>query len=89
MLGPAKMLKHVEISVAEMEDKQQPSFGGSVVKNLPAKQEMPVPSLGKEEPPGEGNGYPLQYSYLGIPRREEPGGLQSMGLQKNQTQLGN
>ena len=58
MLGPAKMLKHIEISVAEMEDKQQPNFGGSVVKNLPAKQEMQVPSLGKEEPPGEGMATP-------------------------------
>ena len=57
------------------EDQQQPSFGGSVVKNLPAKQETQVPSLGQEEPPGEGNGYPLQYSFLGIPWTEEPGGL--------------
>ena len=60
-----------------------------MIKNLSAKQEMKVPSLGKEEPPGEGNGYPRQYSCLGIPRTEEPGGLQSMGLQKNQTQLSN
>ena len=28
---------------------------------------------------GEGNGNPLQYSCLGIPWIEEPGGLQSMG----------
>ena len=32
--------------------------------------------------PGEGNGYPLQYSCLRIPWIEEPGGLQSMGLQR-------
>ena len=31
--------------------------------------------------PGEGNGNPLQYSCLGNPT-EEPGGLQSMGLQR-------
>ena len=29
--------------------------------------------------PGEGNGKPLQYSCLGNPWTEEPGGLQSMG----------
>ena len=30
---------------------------------------------------GEGNGNPLQYSYLEIPWTEEPGRLQFMGLQ--------
>ena len=29
---------------------------------------------------GEGNDTPLQYSCWKIPRTEEPGGLQSMGL---------
>ena len=33
--------------------------------------------------PGEGNGNPLQYSCLGNPLTEEPGGLQSMGLQES------
>ena len=32
--------------------------------------------------PGEGNGHPLQYSCWRIPWTEEPGRLQSMGLQK-------
>ena len=32
--------------------------------------------------PGEGNGNSFQYSYLGIPRTEEPGGLQSIGSQR-------
>ena len=32
--------------------------------------------------PGEGNDYPLQYSFAWrIPWTEEPGGVQSMGLQ--------
>ena len=31
---------------------------------------------------GEGNGNPLQYSCLEIPWIEEPGGLQSVGLQR-------
>ena len=38
--------------------------------------------LGSEIPPGEGNGSPLQYSYWRIPWKEEPGGLQSTGLQR-------
>ena len=35
-----------------------------MVKNLPAKQETGVRFLGGEDPPGEGNGNPLQYSCL-------------------------
>ena len=35
--------------------------------------------------PGEGNGSPLQYSCLENPMEEEPGGLQSMGLQELDT----
>ena len=45
--------------------------GGSVVKNPPAKQEMWVQSLGDEDPLGEGNGNPLQYSCLGNPTGRE------------------
>ena len=41
--------------------------GGTVVKNLPARAEDAgdvglIPGLGRA--PGEGNGYPLQYSCL-------------------------
>ena len=40
--------------------------GGSVVKNLPAEQETcSISVLGRS--PGEGNGNPHQYSYLGNP----------------------
>ena len=35
-----------------------------LVKNLPAMLETWVPSLAWEDSPGEGNGYPLQYSGL-------------------------
>ena len=38
-----------------------------------------IPASGRS--PGEGNGYPLQYSCLEIPQTEEPGGLQPMVLQ--------
>ena len=44
-----------------------------------------IPGLGRS--PGEGNGNPLQYSYLEIPWTEWPGRLQPMGLQKGQTGL--
>ena len=39
-----------------------------------------IPGLGRS--PGGGNGNPLQYSYLEIAWTEEPGGLQSMWLQR-------
>ena len=38
-----------------------------MVKNLPAMQETGVPSLGGEDPLGEGHGNPLQYSCLENP----------------------
>ena len=49
---------------------------GSAGKDAPAMRETWVPSLGREESPGEGKGYPLQYSGL-----ENPWTVQSMGLQ--------
>ena len=39
-----------------------------------------IPGSGRS--PGEGNGNPLQYSCLENPWMEEPGRLQSMGLQR-------
>ena len=38
-----------------------------------------IPGLGRS--PGEGNGYPSILAWR-VPRREEPGGLQSMGSQR-------
>ena len=54
-----------------------------MVKNPPANagDSGSVPDLGRF--PGEGNGNPLQYSYLENPMTEEPGGLQSMGSQES------
>ena len=37
------------------------SLVAQLVKNLPAMQETWVQSLGREDPPGERRGYPLQY----------------------------
>ena len=64
--------------------------GGSVTENPPAKQETKVPSLGMKEDPLEKE-MAAHSSILAwdIPWTEEPGRLQSMGLQKSQTQLSN
>ena len=56
------------------------------VKNLPAMQETQVQSLGQEDPL-EGEMAPCSSALAWrIPWTEEPGGLQSMGLQ-SQTRL--
>ena len=57
--------------------------GGSVVKNPPvnAGDTGSIPESGRSR--GVGNGNTLQYSCLGNPMdREEPGGLQPVGLQR-------
>ena len=48
------------------------------MKNPPtnAGDAGPIPGLGRSS--GEGNGNPLQYSFLGNPMVRVPGGLQSM-----------
>ena len=50
-----------------------------MVKNPPANAVDAdlIPGLGRS--PGEGNGNSLEYSCLGNPWTEEPGGLQSWG----------
>ena len=56
-----------------------------VVKNLPANagDTRDVGSIpGLRRSPGEGNGNPLQDSFLGNPWTEEPGGLQSIVSQR-------
>ena len=42
-----------------------------------------IPGSGRYS--GEGNGYPLQCSCLENPMTEEPGRLQSMGMQESDT----
>ena len=55
---------------------------GSVVKNPSAMQESQVPSLGQEDPLEEGIATHSSILAWRIPWTEEPGGLQSMGLQR-------
>jgi len=63
--------------------------GGSAVENLSAKQEMQDGSLGWEDPLEEVMVTLSSILAWGIPRTEEPGGPQAMGLPKTQTPLSN
>ena len=56
--------------------------GGSVVENLPAKQETQVQSLGQEDPLEKEMATHSSILAWKIPRTEEPGGLKSMGSQR-------
>ena len=60
-------------------------LGGSLVKNLPARQETTrlIPESGRSS--GEGNCNLLQYSCLEIPWTEETGRLQPMESKKSDT----
>ena len=61
--------------------------GGSVVKNLPANagDQGSIPGLGRL--PGEGDGNPLQYSYLGNPMDRGSWWATVHGITKSQKQL--
>ena len=63
--------------------------GGSAVKNPRAMQEMQVQSLGWEDPLEKEMATQSSIIVWEIPWTEEPGDLQSMGLQKSQTRLSN
>ena len=56
--------------------------GGSVAKNLPAKQEMWVPFLSWEDPLEKEMATHSSILAWRIPWTEEPGGLQSTGSQR-------
>ena len=58
-----------------------------LVKNLPAVRETWVRSLGWEDPLEEEMATHSTILAWEIPRKEEPGGLQSTGSQKSQTGL--
>ena len=61
--------------------------GSAVVKNLSAMQEMWVHSLTWEDPLEKGMVTHSSILAWEIPWTEEPGRLQSIGLQKSWTQL--
>ena len=56
--------------------------GNSDSKESACKVGDPCLILALGRSPGEGNGNPLQYLVWEIPWTEEPGGLQSIGLQR-------
>ena len=58
-----------------------------MVKKLPAMQETQVQSLGREYPLEKGIANHSSVLAWRIPWKEEPGGLESMGSTKCQTQL--
>ena len=60
-----------------------------MVKNLPTMQEMWVQSLGQEDLLEKEMATYSSVLVWEIPWTEEPGRLQSLGLQKSQTQLSN
>ena len=60
----------------------QASLVAQAVKNLPAVQEAQVPSLGWEDPLEKGMATHSSTLAWRIPWTEEPGGLQSVGLQR-------
>ena len=53
-----------------------------MVRNLPAMQKTWVQSLGQEDPLEKGMATHSSIVACRIPWTEEPGGLQSMGLQR-------
>ena len=53
-----------------------------MVKNLSAKQEIQVPSLGLEDPLEKGMATHSSILTWKIPWTEEAGGLQSLGLER-------
>ena len=59
-----------------------PSLAAQVVKNLPAMQESQFPSLGRKDPLEKEMATHSSIPAWEIPWTEEPGGLQSMGLQR-------
>ena len=61
--------------------------GASDSKESACSAGDPGSTSGLGRSPGEGNGNPLCIPAWSIPWTEESGGLQSMGLQKSQTQL--
>ena len=59
-----------------------PSLVSQMVKNLPARQETQVLTFGQEHSLEKGMATHSSILSWRITRTEEPGGLQSMGLQR-------
>ena len=64
------------------------SLVAQMVKNLPTMQETSVQPLGQEDPLEKGMATHSSVLDQRIPWTEEPGGLQSMGLQRDRHDRG-
>ena len=80
-------LQCVSGSVFERDLQRMGFPGGSMVKNLPAKQETEVRSLGWEDPLEKEMATHSSTLAWEIPWTGKPGGQQSMGSQESQTLL--
>ena len=63
------------------------SLVAQMVKNMSAMRVTWIQSLGWEDPWEKGMATHSSILAWGVPWTEEPGGLQSMGVEKSQTQL--
>ena len=79
---PTSLLHAPDLSLCQPLHKGKTLTGGSVVSNPPAVQELRVQSLGQEDPLEKEMATHSSILAQRIPCRGEPGGLQSMGLQR-------
>ena len=90
MFTSIRKVPHILLEIISAYLQMTGSPVGLIIKNPPAtqeKQEIWVQSLGQEDPLEEEMANHSSTLTWRIPGTEEPGGLQSMGLQKSQTQL--
>ena len=85
-MGTSWVPNNDAVKLDMLAQRTQPCFpSGSAVKNLPAMQELQEPwvwPLGQEDPLEEGMAAHSSLLACRIPWTEEPGGLQSIGLQR-------
>ena len=77
----------ISIFLVRLHMKEWAYLVAHMVKNLPAMQKTWVQSLGWEDPLEKGMATHSSILAWRIPWTEQPGGLQSMGLQESQTRL--
>ena len=87
VLRPLSYCSHHPVNLPSLIDRDYKDKGASLVaqmvKNLPAMQETQVRSLGLGRSPGERMATHSSIHAWKIPRTEEPGGPESMGLTKS------
>ena len=76
------IIKNIILSKSKKQIEKYSTGMAQTVKNLPAIQDTWVQSLGQEGPLGKGIATHSSILAWEIPWTEEPGGLQSMGLQR-------